>query len=150
MAIETLLEDPMAFEIVEEKTKQNPLQVLVKALENAAPREDTTKIKRGGIAYAVAVDVAPITRLDEALKNSRKLVKHIKIPKRDGTLRTVYQPSKKLKIIQYWLIENVFKHFEIHHAATAFQKDKSIKINVFVHKKGRYFLKLELYLLFQA
>ena len=58
-----------AFEIVEAKTKQNPLQVLVKALENAAPREDTTKIKRGGIAYAVAVDVAPITRLDEALKN---------------------------------------------------------------------------------
>jgi len=58
-----------AMEIVEEKTKQNPLQVLVKALENAAPREDTTKIKRGGIAYAVAVDVAPMTRVDEALKN---------------------------------------------------------------------------------
>jgi len=58
-----------AFSIIEKKTKQNPLQVLVKALENAAPREDTTKIKRGGIAYAVAVDVAPMTRVDEALKN---------------------------------------------------------------------------------
>jgi len=58
-----------AFEIVEKKTKKNPLQVLVKAIENAAPREDTTKIKRGGIAYAVAVDVAPMTRVDEALKN---------------------------------------------------------------------------------
>ena len=56
----------------------------------------------------------PTDMLDEALKNSRRLVKHIKIPKRDGTLRTVYQPSKKLKIIQYWLIENVFKCFEIH------------------------------------
>ena len=58
-----------SFTIVENKTKENPLQVLVKAIENAAPREDTTKIKRGGIAYAVAVDVAPITRVDEALKN---------------------------------------------------------------------------------
>jgi small subunit ribosomal protein S7 len=58
-----------AFGIVEKQTKENPLQVLVRALENAAPREDTTKIKRGGIAYAVAVDVAPMTRLDEALKN---------------------------------------------------------------------------------
>ena len=58
-----------ALSIVEKKTKQNPLQILVKALENAAPSEDTTKIKRGGIAYAVAVDVAPITRVDEALKN---------------------------------------------------------------------------------
>ncbi len=58
-----------AFSIVEKKAKQNPLQVLVKAIENAAPREDTTKIRRGGIAYAVAVDVAPMTRVDEALKN---------------------------------------------------------------------------------
>jgi small subunit ribosomal protein S7 len=58
-----------AFEIVEKKANQNPLQVLVKALENAAPREDITKIKKGGVAYAVAVDVAPLTRLDEALKN---------------------------------------------------------------------------------
>ena len=85
----------------------------------------------------------PSDMLADALKNSRRLVKHLKIPKRDGTLRTVYQPSKKLKIIQYWLIENVFKHFKIHHAATAFQKDKSIKINAFIHKKGRYFLKLD-------
>jgi len=58
-----------AFSIVEKKTKQNPLQALVKSLENAAPREDTTKIKKGGIAYAVAVDVAPMKRVDEALKN---------------------------------------------------------------------------------
>jgi len=58
-----------AFEIVENRTKQNPLQVLVKAIENVAPREDTTKIKRGGISYAVAVDVAPLKRVDEALKN---------------------------------------------------------------------------------
>ncbi|MCX6798889.1 MAG: 30S ribosomal protein S7 [Candidatus Diapherotrites archaeon] len=58
-----------AFAIVETRTKQNPLQVLVKAIENAAPREDTTKIKRGGISYAVAVDVAPLKRIDEALKN---------------------------------------------------------------------------------
>lgn len=58
-----------AFSIVESKTKQNPLQILVKAIENAAPREDITKIKRGGVAYAVAVDVAPMTRVDEALKN---------------------------------------------------------------------------------
>ena len=58
-----------AFSIVERKTNQNPLQVLVKAIENAAPREDTTKIKKGGISYAVAVDVAPLKRVDESLKN---------------------------------------------------------------------------------
>ncbi len=58
-----------AFTIVESKTNQNPIQVLVKALENSAPREDVTRVKKGGIAYAVAVDVSPMKRLDEAIKN---------------------------------------------------------------------------------
>ena len=58
-----------AFYIVERETKQNPVQVLVQAIENAAPREDITRIKRGGVSYTVAVDVAPLKRVDEALKN---------------------------------------------------------------------------------
>jgi len=62
-----IIED--AFEIVERETKENPIQVLVKAIENSAPREDITRIKRGGVSYTVAVDVAPIRRIDEAVKN---------------------------------------------------------------------------------
>ncbi len=58
-----------AFEIIEKKTKKNPIQVLVDAVENSAPREDITRIKRGGVAYSLAVDVSPIKRLDESLKN---------------------------------------------------------------------------------
>lgn len=58
-----------AFGIVEKETKQNPVQVLVKAIENSAPREDTTRIKKGGIAYSIAVDIAPLKRIDESLKN---------------------------------------------------------------------------------
>jgi len=58
-----------AFEIIEKQTKQNPIQVLVKAIENASPREDVTRIKKGGVAYSLAVDVSPMKRLDEAVKN---------------------------------------------------------------------------------
>ncbi|WP_048148934.1 30S ribosomal protein S7 [Palaeococcus ferrophilus] len=58
-----------AFEIIERRTKQNPVQVLVRAIENSAPREDTTTIAFGGIRYHMAVDVSPIRRLDIALKN---------------------------------------------------------------------------------
>jgi len=58
-----------AFIIIENETKQNPLQVLVKAIENSAPREDITRIKKGGIAYTLSVDVAPLKRIDESLKN---------------------------------------------------------------------------------
>jgi len=58
-----------AFELVEKKTGQNPIQVLVEAIQNSGPREDTTRIKRGGISYTISVDVAPLKKVDEALKN---------------------------------------------------------------------------------
>jgi len=58
-----------AFVIIERRTKQNPLQILVRAIENSSPREDTTTIAFGGIRYHMAVDVSPLRRLDIALKN---------------------------------------------------------------------------------
>ena len=57
-----------AFEIIEKKTKKNPVQVMVNALVNVAPREDTTRIKYGGVAYHQSVDIAPQRRLGLALK----------------------------------------------------------------------------------
>lgn len=58
-----------AFEIVEQQTRENPVQVLVRAIEKSAPREDTTRLTRGGISYTQAVDIAPLKRIDESLKN---------------------------------------------------------------------------------
>jgi small subunit ribosomal protein S7 len=58
-----------AFTIIEEKTKKNPVQVLVEALENAAPREEITRLQFGGISVPKAVDIAPSRRLDIALRN---------------------------------------------------------------------------------
>jgi Ribosomal protein S7 len=42
--------------------------VLVNAIENSAPREETTRILLGGIVYHVAVDVAPQRRVDLAIR----------------------------------------------------------------------------------
>ena len=58
-----------AFEIIYLRTGMNPIQVLVRAIENAAPREDVTRIMYGGITYFVAVDVSPQRRVDVALKH---------------------------------------------------------------------------------
>jgi len=58
----------VAFDIIALKTGQNPVEVLVRAVENSAPNEDTTRIVYGGTVYHVSVDVAPIRRVDLALK----------------------------------------------------------------------------------
>jgi small subunit ribosomal protein S7 len=57
-----------AFELVAERTEENPVQVLVTAIENAGPREETVRLKYGGISVPKAVDVAPQRRVDQALK----------------------------------------------------------------------------------
>jgi small subunit ribosomal protein S7 len=57
-----------AFEIVSLRTGQNPVEVLVRAIENAATCEDTTRLSYGGIVYHMAVDVAPQRRVDLALR----------------------------------------------------------------------------------
>jgi small subunit ribosomal protein S7 len=58
-----------AFEKVSKQTGKNPLQVLVMALENSAPIEDTTRVRYGGIISNVAVDISASRRLDIALRN---------------------------------------------------------------------------------
>jgi small subunit ribosomal protein S7 len=58
-----------AFRIVELETGENPIQLLVYAIENAGPCEDVTTIAYGGAAYNVSVDVSPLRRIDVALKN---------------------------------------------------------------------------------
>ncbi|MFP3137502.1 MAG: 30S ribosomal protein S7 [Nitrososphaeria archaeon] len=58
-----------AFDIINLKTGRNPIEVLVRAIENAAPNEDVTRITYGGVTYHVSVDVSPSRRLDLALRN---------------------------------------------------------------------------------
>ncbi len=57
-----------AFEIIKIRTGKNPVQVLVSAVENTSPGEDTTRISYGGIAYHMAVDISPQRRVDLALR----------------------------------------------------------------------------------
>jgi small subunit ribosomal protein S7 len=57
-----------AFILIELLTDHNPIQILIDAIVNTAPREETTKIAMGGISYASAVDIAPQRRIDLAIK----------------------------------------------------------------------------------
>lgn len=58
-----------AFEMIEKKTGKNPVEVLIKAIENSAPRDEVTVIEYGGARYPQSVDVSPIRRVNLALKH---------------------------------------------------------------------------------
>ena len=57
-----------AFEIIELKTQKNPVEVLVKAVQNVAPAEDVTRVAYGGIVYPISVDIAPQRRIDLTMR----------------------------------------------------------------------------------
>lgn len=57
-----------SFDVVHNRTDENPIQVLVRAVEHSAPREETVRLKYGGISVPQAVDVGPQRRVDQALK----------------------------------------------------------------------------------
>ena len=56
-----------AFTIVHQKTKRNPLEVLVEAIANSGPREETVRLKYGGINVPKSVDTAPLRRVNTSL-----------------------------------------------------------------------------------
>ena len=58
-----------AFKLIEKRTGKNPVEILVRAIEKASPRDETTIIEYGGARYPQSVDVSPIRRVNLALKN---------------------------------------------------------------------------------
>lgn len=69
-----IIED--ALEIIEKKTQQNPIAVFVKAIENAAPREEIITIEYGGARYPKALECAPQRRIDIVLRLMSQGVYH--------------------------------------------------------------------------
>lgn len=62
-----------AMDIIAIRTGRNPIEILVRAIENAAPAEDVTRIAYGGIVYPISVDISPQRRVDIALRHITEL-----------------------------------------------------------------------------
>lgn len=57
-----------AFNIIEQKMHKNPVEIFVRAIENAALREEITSFQVGGIIVRRAVVSSPQRRIDLALR----------------------------------------------------------------------------------
>jgi len=54
-------------ELIHLLTDENPVQVLVNAIVNSGPREDSTRVGTAGVVRRQAVDVSPFRRVNQAL-----------------------------------------------------------------------------------
>ena len=58
-----------SFDNINSKKKENPAQIMVRALENSAPRAAVVSLRYGGIRVYSGVDVSPTRRVDIAIRN---------------------------------------------------------------------------------
>ena len=80
-------------------------------------------------------------RIEHIIKTAPLRYKKFKIPKRDGSLRTVAQPAREVKAIQRLLVEKL--NLPVHLAATAYKAKSSIKINAKYHVGNNFLLKMD-------
>jgi len=86
----------------------------------------------------------PKPKLDYLIRSAPYRYKVYQIPKRSGAgLRTIAQPAKEVKKIQYWVINHIFPFFPVHQAASAYIKGKNIFKNAEAHSAKPYLLKLD-------
>ena len=97
-----------AFMIIEDKTKKNPIEVFVKALENAAPREEITTIEYGGARYPQSVEVSPQRRVDIVLRQFAQ-----------GSYARSF--GKKIKMVDC-LVDEILKAYKMDQTSTAIAK----------------------------
>lgn len=60
------------------------------------------------------------------------------IPKKNGERREILQPSKELKVLQRWLVRNIFNEFPVSEFSSAYSKGNSVKRNAMQHKESNY------------
>jgi RNA-directed DNA polymerase len=78
------------------------------------------------------------------VRSAPRRYKVYQIPKRvPGQSRTIAQPAKEVKNLQYWVLENFLGQFPVHAAATGYREGLNISDNARPHVHGRFLLKLD-------
>ena len=84
------------------------------------------------------------SELSKLIRSAPKRYKVFQIPKRTpGQFRTIAQPAREVKALQYWVMNNILNQLPVHSSATAYRKNVNIADNARPHLHSRYLLKLD-------
>lgn len=107
----SIVED--ALNIIEKQTKENPIKIFVKALENASQREEIITIEYGGARYPKAVECAPQRRVDVALRQMAQ-----------GSYQKSFNTKKT---IQNCLADEILNAYKLSSASSAISKKLEVE-----------------------
>jgi hypothetical protein len=111
---------------------------------------DTVRLKLLGLPIIETIeDLSALTRISQSaiFQLSVHADKHYKtytVPKKSGGLRTISQPSRRLKGMQSWLLVNVLNKLTTSSACKGFQIGESTYHNAQVHKGASSILTVDI------
>lgn len=96
------------------------------------------------LRHWLSVDLAmPLVQVDRLIQRAPYTYKKYRIRKNSGGYREIAQPSRETKLVQRWLLSNVFVDLPVHGAATAYRNGIGIKDNAFRHSDNDYLSKFD-------
>ena len=105
------------------------------------PRVSTVFDLLGKLSVAALLPQDELTKL---IRSAPHRYKVFQVPKRaPGQFRTIAQPAKEVKVLQYWVMKKILSKFEIHVAAKAYRHGLSIVDNARPHTRGKFLLKMD-------
>ena len=86
----------------------------------------------------------PRNELMTLIRSAPRRYKVFQVPKKvPGQFRTIAQPAREVKVLQYWVMKHILSKFEIHTAAKAYRNGLSIVDNATPHTQGNVLLKMD-------
>jgi len=114
------------------------------------------KLKRNELPYIFNIDnLAELTGSSPAqlrvfISDKRKAYSSFKLPKKRGGFRKIDAPSKKMKIVQRWILDNILYKLDAGKYAHGFVPNRSIATNASVHVGQELVLGIDIKDFFQA
>jgi RNA-directed DNA polymerase len=81
--------------------------------------------------------------LDKIVRSASHRYKIYKIAKKTGGKREIAHPAAELKLLQRWLVDNVFSHLPIHESVYSYRQGRGIRDLATLHKKNNFLLKID-------
>jgi retron-type reverse transcriptase len=81
--------------------------------------------------------------LEQIVRTATYRYKSYPIPKRTGGARIIHHPARELKLLQYWVLQNVLSQVRTHEAATAYIRKRNIGFNAALHAPQNYLLRVD-------
>lgn len=83
----------------------------------------------------------PYVRL--VAKTASHRYKTYEISKKAGGSRTIHHPARELKLLQTWLVENIFLKLPVHAAAAAYRSGSSVRKHADMHRRTKFLLRID-------